>query len=412
MSERRIGVGSLSIPESDKAEIRRILDSNQISPGKYVNRFETEFAAYHGADHGLFVNSGTDALRIALATMKEVEGWKDGDYVILPALTFVATLNVILQNNLRPVLIDIDSDYAIDRVALVSQFNKIPNLAQAKAIIPVHLFGKPCDMDSVNHYPDGIMQISRCRGWKVIEDSCETMGVAKISGDIACYSTYVAHLIATGIGGLAITNNPIYAEIMRSFANHGRDPYYIPGYRKPELTKELLQRRFRFERIGYSSRATEFEAALGLGQLYRLENHIKDRRRIAVALTEGLAPFRHYLKFSGYGNLEVETGAFANQPYAYMMYPIEVREFSGIDKWDLCLHLEKNGIETREMLPLINQPCYKDLNIKIEDFPNADRVNRNGFYIGCHPGMTDADVRHVFDTFERFFYDLVKRDVA
>lgn len=396
------------IPESDKQEIRRILDSNQVSPGKYVKRFETEFAAYHGADHGLFVNSGTDALRIALATLKEVEGWKGGDEIIVPALTFVATLNIVLQNNLKPKLVDVCThDYGLDRHLLWRARRDSSNV---KAVIAVHLFGEPCLTNGAVTPWMTIPEICADYGWKLIEDSCETMGVSKIAGDIACYSTYVAHLIATGIGGLAITNNETYAEVMRSYANHGRDPYYIPGFRKPDLTKELLQKRFKFDRIGYSSRMTEFEAALGLGQLYRLDAHIKQRRAISQKLSSGLAPFLDYLRFSSYGT--DDNGSFDNVPHAFMMYPIEVREDTGIDKWDLCLHLEKNGIETREMLPLINQPCYKDLNINPKDFPIADRVNRNGFYIGCHPGMTDDDIRQVLDTFEQFFYDLAKRDVA
>lgn len=391
---RHIGVGSLIIPESDKQEIRKILDSNQVSPGKYVRRFETEFAAYHGAEHGLFVNSGTDALRIALATLKEVEGWKDGDVVVVPALTFVATLNVVLQNNLIPRLVDVSGDdYGLDR-NLLWKARRDGN--DIRGVIAVHLFGRPCLENGAVSPWMTIPEICRDNDWKLIEDSCETMGVSKLTGDIACYSTYVAHLIATGIGGLAITNNDTYAEIMRSLANHGRDPFYIPGFRKPDLTKELLQKRFKFDRIGYSSRMTEFEAALGLGQLYRLDQHIKDRRRIAMALSKGLEPFLDFLRF--------ESG-IENKDHAFMMFPIEVREESGIDKWDLCLHLEKNGIETREMLPLTNQPCYKELNFNPSDFPVADRVNRNGFYIGSHPGMTDDDIRHVLDTFEQFFYD-------
>ncbi len=149
-------------------------------------------------------------------------------------MTFVATLNIILQLNLRPLLLDItDHDYGIDR-HLLWKARFLSGEKPIKAVIAAHLFGQPCLSNGGSNPWMTIPEICRDNGWRLIEDSCETMGVSKIAGDIACYSTYVAHLIATGIGGLAITNNKEYAELMRSFANHGRDPFYIPGFRKPD----------------------------------------------------------------------------------------------------------------------------------------------------------------------------------
>lgn len=376
---KRIGVGALEITDSDKRAVMAVLDSNQLSPGPKVKEFEQAFAKSHGAPFGLFVNSGTDALRIALAALKEAEGWPDGQQVIVPALTFVATANVVLQLNLKPLFVDISAfDFNLDR----HLFWKACRTNDLVAAIPVHLFGQPCRMAG-RSYPFSVMETARERGLKVIEDSCECMGVSKVAGDIACYSTYVCHLISTGVGGLAITKNPRYAEIMRSLANHGRNLDGMEGD---------LEARFKFDRSGYSCRPTEIEAVLGLAQLKRLQDVIKRRRVIAKTFNEA---------WGAYPDLVLPF--FEPQdPHAFMMYPIVLREGSDIDKWDFCHFLEKAGIETREMLPLINQPCYKHLNIDASQFPVADWVNRNGFYIGCHQTMSEDDVGYVIETFRRF----------
>ena len=175
----------------------------------------------HGCRFGVLSNSGTSALHVAVAALKEIHGWADGDEVIVPAVTFVATINVVIHNNLTPVLVDVDPHYyELDPDGVENAVT-----ARTRAMIPVHLFGQPCDMDP-------LMDIARRHDLRVIEDSCETM-VAKYKGrtvgsfgDIACFSTYVAHLLTTGVGGLNTTNSPEYAVSLRSLINHGRDSIY------------------------------------------------------------------------------------------------------------------------------------------------------------------------------------------
>ena len=161
-------------------------------------------------------------MQIAIAALKEANHWEDGDEIIVPALTFIATSNTIIQNNLKPVFVDVENgSFNIDPKKIE---DKVTN--KTRAILPVHLLGLPADMTP-------IMQIAKRHGFKVIEDSCETMfarykGKSVGSfGDIGCFSTYVAHYIVTGVGGLNVTNNPKLATIMRSLANHGRDSIYI-----------------------------------------------------------------------------------------------------------------------------------------------------------------------------------------
>jgi dTDP-4-amino-4,6-dideoxygalactose transaminase len=232
-----------------------------------------------------------------------------------------------------------------------------------RAMMPVHTFGKPCNMDA-------LMLLARLYKLKVIEDSCEMMGVAGLRGDISCYSTYVCHLISTGVGGLALTNNARLAKLMWSYANHGRRE----------------SGKFVFDRIGYSARATELQAALGLEELKKLPYYLKRRRAIAEEFNERL---------SVYPDLCLPH-VMSDDPHAFMMYPIVLKEGSRVRKSDLCRHLAKHGIETRDMLPLTNQPCYRGA---LGSFAVSDWVNRCGFYIGCHPLMTRQDIDHVVYTF-------------
>lgn len=371
-----IQVGCSDITPKAIKYVTAVLKSGNLSYGLYTKRFESLFAEKHGAKHGIFMNSGTDALRIALATLKEYHGWKDGDEVIVPATTFVATVNIVLQNNLKPVFVDVDRlTFNIDD-SLIN--NAITH--RTKAIIPVHLFG----LRSTG--------IPGMRYLKVIEDSCETMGVGPIQGDIACYSTYMAHLITTGVGGLAITNNEEYAKLMRSYANHGRVPTFLGGVHGALSigNPEIIANRFSFERIGYSSRCTEMEAALGLEQIERIEDIIKKRNSIRTSLIRGL------YDLSKRGILYV---GHPNANHASMMFPVVLLNGNRIN---LINYLEKNGVETRDMLPLINQPIYRGM-IDRNEFPVSQYLIDNGFYIGSHQRMTGEDVKEIVDLFRRYF---------
>lgn len=156
------------------------------------------------------------------------------------------------------------------------------------------------------------------------------------------------------------------------------------------ITKELLKARFRFDRIGYSCRGTEFEAALGLAQLDDLEKNIRIRQNVARRLTEALEEFR---------DLSLPKVYSLSYQHTFMMYPIVLAYGSKVDKYDLCLHLEKNGIETRDMMPITNQPCYKDLFKKENSYSVAEGINERGFYIPCTPIITLADIKRIKDVF-------------
>ena len=203
---RKIDVGTLNLSIDHKAKVLQALNSNRLSYGPMTEEFEKKISSLHNNKYGVFTNSGTSALQASIHALKILNDWTDGDEIIIPAVTFVATYNVVLQNNLKPVLVDISlEDLNIDTGLIESKITD-----RTRAIMPVHLLGKPADMQK-------ILKIAKKHKLKVIEDSCETLFMTGIGhGDVTCFSFYVAHLLVTGVGGMACTNDPKLAELIRS----------------------------------------------------------------------------------------------------------------------------------------------------------------------------------------------------
>lgn len=390
---KQIGVGGLTISERAKALVMEVLDSGRLSAGPMMARFESEIASIHGCRHGLMCNSGTSALQIALGALKERYGWQDGDEVLVPALTFVATANIVLYNNLTPVFVDVEREFFdIDPRKIEERITP-----RTRAIIPVHIAGLPCDMTP-------ILDIARRYSLRTIEDSCEAMFVnykgrpVGSFGDIACFSTYIAHIITTGVGGLCTTNDPDLLVSMKSLMNHGRDSIYIRCDDDQEVKGsdlfQIANSRFSFIRFGHSFRCTEMEAALGLAQIEDRRVRMARREEIANRLTQGLRPFGNYLQLP-----RAREGA----DHGFMFYPLAIID-PAVHRDDLILFLEERGIETRYLLPLIDQPIYRKVFGNLDaQYPVAARLNRNAFYIGCHPEMTDGDTEYVIEQFKQYF---------
>jgi len=380
---RQISLGYLQISDDAKRYVMNALDENRLSAGKYVRMFENEFASMHQRTTSVFTASGTCALQIALAALIEKHGYEEGDEVLVPAVTFVATSNIVMQLNLKPVFVDVDPvTYNIDPAEIEKHIT-----SRTRAIIPVHLFGLPCDMDP-------ILAIAEKYRLHIIEDSCETMFVKYKGrsvgsfGDYACFSTYVAHLLITGVGGIVTMKDERDEKLLRSIMQHGRDTIYLnidddDGIDE-ELMTQLVQRRFSFVRMGYSYRITELEGALGVAALEEVGEMMQRRKRIGELYARTLQDFTDFLQ------LPVVPDGFE---HAYMMYPL-VLKHGDRDKY--ALFLEKHGVETRFMMPLINQPYYKRVFGSIEHlYPAARHINQNGLYIPCHQGMQAEDVAYV-----------------
>ena len=364
-----------------------ILETGRLSYGKYSREFETRFAQMHDCKYGVLSNSGTSSLLVALQTLKELHGWRDGDEVIVPALTFVATVNVVLQLRLKPVLVDIEQDYyGID----VSQIEQAIT-DKTRCIIPVHAFGQLCDIAKI--YYDNTVFGNMC----IIEDSCEAMLVKQHDiwpsrfSDIACYSTYIAHLLVTGVGGLSTTNNPEYAQYMRSLVNHGIDLSELPTGEQYDTT--WFNRKFSFNKVGHSFRLTEIEAAIGLAQLDDLADIIKQRQSNAAYLSAGLSDLedRELLQI---------PHTRPNTENSHMMYPLVCLQDGVRD--NLMRYLNENGIGTRLALPLIRQPVYKGL-WEPENYPVADWMDKNAFYVGSHQGLSQEDLDYMINTVQDFY---------
>lgn len=389
----QIGVGGVAITDRARQLVAEVLDSGRLTAGPMMSRFEQAIASAHDCSFGLMCNSGTSALQIAVAALKERHGWADGDEVIVPAVTFVASSNVVLYNDLRPVFVDVEpSYYELDPALIEAAITP-----RTRAIMPVHLAGHPCDMTP-------IMEIAGRHGLRVVEDSCETMfardqGRAVGSfGDVGCFSTYVAHIINTGVGGLCTTNDAELMVMLKSLMNHGRDSIYI---RMDDDRRggagdlfDIIDRRFSFVRLGHSFRCTEMEAALGVAEFERHKENIARRQTIARRLTEGLQALQDALQL---------PATRAGADHVFMFYPVVIRD-DRVRRDDLILHLEQRGVETRYLLPLINQPVYRELFGNLDaQFPVAARLNANAFYVGSHPQISDADVDHMIEAFHDFF---------
>jgi dTDP-4-amino-4,6-dideoxygalactose transaminase len=396
-----VGVGAVKISAAEKRYVQEVLDSNRLSYGPFSRRLEREFAAAHDCAFCVLTNSGTSSLQIAVAALKERDGWRDGDEVLCPSTTFVATPNVILQNNLRPVFVDVEPrGYNLDPARIEERITP-----RTRGLMVVHLYGQPAEMDP-------ILEIARRRRLAVIEDSAETMfaryrgrSVGSF-GEIACFSTYAAHILVTGVGGLTATNDQELAVLLRSLANHGRDSIYLSidddrGLSGAAL-REVMERRFRFVRLGYSYRITELEAALGVGQMEHAAENLAVRRRAAARMLAGLSRFEDVLQL---------PRPLPERDHAYMMFPLVIREGAPFSREDLTFFLEEHLVETRQMVSVLDQPFYRRLyGEDVEDrYPVARWIDRSGFYVGCHPEMTDPVVDYVLECFEEFFAGVLRR---
>lgn len=383
--KHQIGIGGIQIMKAERRFINDIIQTGRLSYGKYHKQFEESFAKVHEVKFAHFTNSGTSALQVAIHALKIKYGYKNGDEIIAPALTFVASINTILQNNLIPVLVDVDPKYyEIDETKIEAAITP-----KTKAIMVVHIGGLPCNMEAIKSIADK-------HKLQIIEDSCETMFVKFKGkpvgswGDVSCFSTYIAHILTTGVGGFACTNDEELSVLMKSLMNHGRDNIYMSidddNTEDKKKLKMIVEKRFNFIHQGYSYRATEFEAAIGLAQMLRWPANLKRRRAIA----------QRYQK-------ELPAKYNTNQPrmnagHAYMFYPI----VTTVEKRDkLMNYLEEKGIETRYLLPLITQPIYKGL-FNPKDYPVAEKLEKTAFYIPCHPALTENEVNYIITSFKQF----------
>ena len=341
-------------PEIDAA-VSRVLESGQFVLGPAVEAFEREFAAYTGAREAVAVNSGTSALHVALIAA----GVGSGDEVITVPFTFVATVAAIEYAGATPVLVDIDPDYyTMDPGALARAITP-----RTKAIMPVHLFGQPADMDP-------ILDVARRHRLVVIEDAAQAHGaedkgrrVGSI-GDIGCFSFYPGkNLGAYGEGGAAVTNHPQYADTMRLLRNWGEKTRYEHAIKGFNYRMEAIQ-----------------GAILGV-KLRRLEQWTEARRTRAGLYERQLA-----------GTAARTPKARADVRHVYHVYAVRLAQR---DAWRA--RLQEMGIQTgvHYPIPVHLQPAYRNLGYGAGDFPVAEAVAREVLSLPMFPEMTDVQIEEV-----------------
>ena len=395
--EMKVPFGTVSIPEKSKTLISEILDTRRVSSGKYVRMFEDRFATLFGAKEAVAVSSGTDADALALAVLYDF-GARRGDEVIVPALSFVGTGNAVLQAGLTPVFVDIEREtFDIDVSRIEEAITE-----KTRAIMPVHLMGKPADMDAIN-------SIARKRGLHVIEDASEAHG-AKYKGkaagtlaDLGAFSLYVAHIITSVEGGIVITDREEFSDILRSLRSHGRackckqcvlnvSPNHCPKRFENGTGRDS---RFVFERIGYSCKMNEMEAAIGLGSIELFHEILDKRRRNLLHVLSQFNRFRPYLETISEGPDE-RIG-----PHAI---PIIVQKAASFRREELAGYMESSGIETRTLFASMPTQCagFRFLGYREGQFPNAEYIGDHGIHIGVHQDLGLEEMDYVLETLDRF----------
>ncbi len=353
------------IEDEEIAYVTDALRKGEISGnfGSYLERFESEFAHYVGCKHGVAVSSGTTALHLAV----DAAGIGPGDEVLLSASTNIATALGVLHNGAIPVPVDSENvTWNLDLDLIESLIT-----AKTKAIIPVHLFGHPVDMDA-------LMAIADRHGLMVIEDCAESHGATVRGrmtgsyGQMSCFSFYANKVITTGEGGMVVTNDDALAERLRLLRNL--------AFTTP---------RFRHEVAGYNFRMTGYQAAMGLAQLHKIDRIVEGKRRLAARYNELL---------SSTPGLQLP----AELPWAknvYWMYALVVQENFPVSRDELMKRLHEAGIETRTFFcPMNQQPCLESLpGFKSPPCPIADRLWQRGLYLPSACNLSDDQLRYVAD---------------
>jgi len=364
---RRIPLASPNLEGNELAYVTDCIKSNWISSqGKYVKEFEQRFGELHNGYYPLAVSNGTVALHLALETI----GVGKGDEVIVPDLTFAATINAVLYTGATPVIVDVDRE----------SWNMVPEEVEkaitnnTKAILPVHLYGLPCEMSK-------LLDISEKNGIHLIEDCAEALGskyndqTVGTFGRASTFSFFGNKTITTGEGGMVLFRDEKDYERARRLRDHGMNP----------------KKRYWHDEVGFNYRMTNLQAAIGLAQLERLDMFISKKIALAKQYTEALAELEQI-------QLPVELSGSKN---TFWLFTIVLS--GGMEKRDEALrYFTANGIEARPIFyPLHVMPPYEKYGIG-KRYPNSNFISNNGISLPTHTFMDEETVAYICQTVKRF----------
>jgi perosamine synthetase len=359
-----IALSSPDITDAEVELVEQVLRSGRLSCGPVLETFEREFAAYFGAGHAIAMSSGTAALHVAMIAANV----RDGDVVITTPFSFVASANSILFERGTPLFVDIDPvTLNIDAAAAVDAIEHHPH---ARAILPVHVFGRPVEMEP-------IVTAARRHGMAVIEDACEAIGAsadgvfAGRHGDAAAFGFYPNKQMTTGEGGVLLTDRDDWAQLARSLRNQGRSD-----------DGSWLQH----DRLGYNYRLSDLAAAVGLAQLRRLDELLEKRAAVAARYDALLA------KIDGVTPLAAPRPGMRLSWFVYV-----VRFAPGIDRDRVAARLAARGIPTRPYFPAIHlQPLYRQrFGFRPGMFPHAEAAAASTLALPFHGKLSAEDVESV-----------------
>jgi perosamine synthetase len=341
------------------------------SAGTFIEDFEQRWAAYCGKQYGIAVSNGTAALQLAVACI----GLKPGDEVILPAFTIISCVLAVIYNAGVPVLVDSDPrTWCMDVEQVKDKISR-----KTRAIMPVHIYGHPVDMDP-------LLNLAEQHGLAVIEDAAEAHGAEYLSrrnttnsvwrrcgsfGDLSCFSFYANKLVTAGEGGMVLTNDSGLAEKARSLRNLCFQP----------------DRRFYHKELGFNFRLTNLQAALGLAQLERIDQTVAKKRWMGQTYNRLLKDI---------DGLELPP----EEPWArnvYWMYGVVLSEKLGMDASQFAQRLQQREIETRPFfLGMHEQPAFHKRGLFVgENYPVAERLARRGLYLPSGLALTEEQLMHV-----------------
>jgi len=356
-----IPVAEVQIGEKEKEYVNDCLATGWVSSlGKYVTAFEEAFAAFCDRPYGVATSSGTTALHLALAGLNIGPGAE----VIVPSLTFVATANAVVYAGARPVFVDCDPlTWTIDPTAVAAAVTP-----RTQAIIVVHLYGHPADMDP-------ILAVAREHNLAVIEDAAEAHGARYKGkrvgslGTVGCFSFYGNKIITTGEGGMVVTADRTLAQRMAWLRDHA-------------MSKD---RRYWHQEVGYNYRMTNVQAAIGLGQLERIEEILAQKRRIGARYRERLADA------SG-------ITAAPEAPWAqnvYWMYSVLIHDEFGLSRDQVMAGLRRGGVDSRNFFwPVHALPPYES-GLRL---PVSEDLAARGINLPSSPSLTNDQIDFTCDT--------------
>ena len=383
MADRHVSVAEPILGEAEHKNIQEVLDSGRFLQGPMVEEFEAKWADYVGTEHAVAVSNGTAAIQLVLKAI----GLEPGDEVIVPSLTFGSTATAVVHQAGIPVFADIDRElYTLDHTDLERCLTD-----ETAAIMPVHLYGHPAEMDEIRAFADA-------HDLYVIEDAAQAHGAAYKGqqvgsiGDAGCFSFYATKNITTGEGGIVTTDDDEIAEQLRMLRSHGM------ANRDEHVT------------LGYNYRMSDLNGAIGTAQVDRLDGFNDRRREISERLATEL------------GDLDWLQPATVREyvDHAYFWAPFEVQENKiGLTGKEVWAELRERGVETRHRynVPLYDQPVFTDhrgfnsefpwsANPNDHDYnlslPNVEKVVGSMIGLPNHPGLETEDIEYVIETVRSF----------